>query len=284
MYVKTVDFTSKTAPQEFVETLRETGFAVVSNHPISQELVENVYRDWAGFFKCDSKFDYLFDPTVVRQTGYIPGENAKGNPITDIKEFYNYREVKDLPKGMSHDTQTLLESMTALGEHVLKWIEEALPESIARDLSCPLYQMVKGSDLTHVRILHYPPFSGTEKAGAYRAAEHQDINVLSILPAATAPGLQVLDNAGNWHEVSCDYGTLIFNAGDSLQLATKGFYKSTTHRVTNPVGEEALRPRYSLPLFLHARKEVQLSETLTTEQYLDQRLHEVGLKPTKKAA
>jgi isopenicillin N synthase-like dioxygenase len=138
--------------------------------------------------------------------------------------------------------------------------------------------------LTLLRILHYPSLKGNEEVDAHRAAAHEDINMISILPAATAPSLQVMDNAGNWHEVSCDYGTLIFNAADSLQLTTKGFYKSTTHRVTNPVGEEALKSRYSLPLFLHARKEVQLSETLTTEQYLDQRLHEIGLKSTTKVA
>src|SRR6185312_15947729 len=110
-----------------------------------------------------------------------------------------------------------------------------------------------------------------------RAAAHEDINLITVLIAATSPGLQVKDANGNWHEVQCHPGTLVINSGDMLKMATGGFYGSTTHRVVNPAGPEAKKPRYSMPLFLHARKNVRLNEKYTAGSYLEERLLEIGL-------
>jgi isopenicillin N synthase-like dioxygenase len=63
-----------------------------------------------------------------------------------------------------------------------------------------------------------------------------------------------------------------------LQMATEGYYRSTTHRVVNPKGEEGRKPRLSMPLFLHPFPEVRLSPTHTAREYLDERLREIGLK------
>ena len=49
MHVQVVDYTAKDAPQRFVESLKSTGFGVLTNHPIQQELVESIYRDWYAF-------------------------------------------------------------------------------------------------------------------------------------------------------------------------------------------------------------------------------------------
>ena len=83
-----------------------------------------------------------------------------------------------------------------------------------------------------------------------RAAAHEDINMITLLPAATAPGLQVMDIAGKWYDVPCDIGTIVINSGDMLKEASGGYYPSTTHRVVNPRGPEsrasrAIRCRFS---------------------------------------
>lgn len=280
MYVKIIDYNSSQAAADFVLSLKDTGFAVLKNHPISQDLVETVYQDWRKFFEKDSKMDYLFDSNSLRQAGYFPfkSENAKGYSTKDLKEFYHYRDEHDLPQGMGKSTQSLLTDLVQLGSEVLKWIEDGLPHQVSSTLSMPLHKMIHNSDMSLIRILHYPPITDKEDENAVRAAAHEDIDLLTILPAATASGLQVLDRVGNWHDVSCDYGMLIFNGGDMLQEATKGYYKSTTHRVVNPVGDLARNSRYSLPLFLHPRNDVQLSEIHTAESYLTKRLREIGLK------
>jgi isopenicillin N synthase-like dioxygenase len=62
-----------------------------------------------------------------------------------------------------------------------------------------------------------------------------------------------------------------------LQEASGGYYPSTTHQVVNPRGPEARLPRFSMPLFIHPRREVKLSERYTADGYLKQRLREIGL-------
>ena len=46
MQVQVVDYRASDAPQKFVESLRNTGFGVLTNHPIQQSLVEKIYKDW----------------------------------------------------------------------------------------------------------------------------------------------------------------------------------------------------------------------------------------------
>ena len=120
-------------------------------------------------------------------------------------------------------------------------------------------------------------FDGTEEPGAIRAAAHEDINLLTILPASNEPGLQVKGSDGEWMDVPCDFGTLIINIGDMLQEASRGYYPSTTHRVINPTGGSAAKSRISLPLFLHPRPDVVLSERHTAHSYLMERLRELGV-------
>jgi isopenicillin N synthase-like dioxygenase len=67
------------------------------------------------------------------------------------------------------------------------------------------------------------------------------------------------------------------NVGDMLQLCTEQYYKSTTHRVTNPQSAEGNIPRYSMPFFLHGRDEVMLSPTQNYAECLNQRLREIGI-------
>jgi isopenicillin N synthase-like dioxygenase len=158
----------------------------------------------------------------------------------------------------------------------LAWLEisERSPDCLK---ALQLSNAIADSPSTLLRILHYPPLPEHFPDGAIRAAAHEDINLITLLPAATATGLEILDNQGNWHEVPCAMGDLVVNVGDMLQLASQGYYRSTTHRVVNPVGALARRSRYSMPLFLHPRPEVVLVDGITAKSYLQERLREIGL-------
>jgi isopenicillin N synthase-like dioxygenase len=146
----------------------------------------------------------------------------------------------------------------------------------------PLSQMIEGTSRTLLRILHYPPLRGDEPADAVRAAAHEDINMITVLPASNEPGLQVRDLEGNWHDVPCDPGSVAINAGDMLDYVTNGYYPSTTHRVNNPVGEAAKRARISTPLFLHPADDVLIAENKTAFEFLRDRIKQIsGVELTK---
>jgi isopenicillin N synthase-like dioxygenase len=87
--IRTIDFQSDEAPLKLAKSLRNTGFAVIHNHGIDKDLINNVYEEWSIFFKSNKKFDYLFD--IEKQDGYFPmkSENAKGYNTKDLKEFYH---------------------------------------------------------------------------------------------------------------------------------------------------------------------------------------------------
>ena len=126
-----------------------------------------------------------------------------------------------------------------------------------------------------------------------RAGAHEDINLITLLVGASAAGLEVLSKKGEWVPFTSDADTIVVNIGDMLQRLTNHVYPSTTHRVTNPPGEQARQPRYSVPFFLHPNPDFLIDvlpstvtpdnpkrypEPITAQGYLEERLREIKLK------
>ncbi len=278
MDVLTVRYGDPDASARLARSLSETGFAVLTEHPVPRDAIADTYREWQRFFASPEKEGFRFDP--VKQDGYFPfrSENAKGHAEKDLKEFFHVYPGTRLPEWMSQGTRRLYDSLASLAGELLGWIEDNAPAGVRVGFSMPLRQMAEGSPQTLFRILHYPPLSGDEEPGAVRAAAHEDINLITLLVAATAPGLQVRDRDGRWRDVPADPGSVVVNSGDMLAMASGGHFRSTTHRVVNPAGDESRHSRLSMPLFLHPWPQVRLSATHTAREYLDERLREIGLK------
>ena len=221
MLVLMVNYAKKDAPLKFTQSLANTGFAVLQNHPISVNLIHNVYEQWKTFFLQDlvQKRKYLFEKST--QDGYFPfqSENAKDSNIGDLKEFFHIYPWGRIPENLRDISLQLYRDLEQFAAELLDWIEDFLPENVAKKLSMPLKRMIVQSPNTLLRVLHYPPLDNHEP-NAVRAAPHEDINLITLLPAATAPGLEVLDMHGKWHQVSCDPGNIVVNVGDMLQMCT----------------------------------------------------------------
>ena len=278
MKVRTVSYKSRNNSHEFTQSLHRTGFSVLTDHPIDINLINSVYDEWQTFFNNEKKHHYIYD--TVKQDGYFPlgTENAKGASVSDLKEFYHFYKWGKVPNGLSDNTKLLYNQLVSLTSTLLSWIQEKTPNNVKSLFSMPLPEMILDSKTHLLRIIHYPPLDGKEKAGAIRGGAHEDINLITLLVAGTEPGLQVQDIDGNWHNVSCDPGSLAINSGDMLQEISRKYFPSTTHRVINPDNNIENKSRYSMPLFLHPRDDVILSNRYTARQYLDERLKEIGLK------
>ncbi|HRE03634.1 MAG TPA: 2OG-Fe(II) oxygenase family protein, partial [Ilumatobacteraceae bacterium] len=280
--VDVVDFQAPDAPIRFTRSLHETGFAVLVNHPLPVELVQSIYDEWLAFFDTEAKEAYRFSDD--NQDGYFApevSETAKGNDKRDIKEFFHVYPWGRYPTEVSEGALRYAEQAKAIAQTLLGWVDDNTPPEVAARFSRPLRNMMNDSTRSLLRILRYPPLRGDEEPGAVRAAAHEDINLLTVLPASNEAGLQVQDTAGNWHDVPCDFGSLAINCGDMLDLASGGYYPSTTHRVTNPTGEAATRSRLSLPLFLHPADDVVLAEGRTAFSFLQERLRELRSQDLK---
>ena len=276
MQLSIVDYTHPNAAQDFCRNLHETGFGVLSNHPLSQSLVEGIYAEWLGFFNSEAKHRYAQVP--VKLDGYFSpavSETAKDHTKRDLKEFFHIFPWGRYPAEVSDAAKRYYAAGNTLAKQLLQWVEDFSPPEVKARYSMPLPKMIEGCEQTLLRVLHYPPLSGNEDPGALRAAAHGDINLLTILPAATEPGLQVIGKDKQWVDAPSDFGLLIVNIGDMLQEASGHYYPSTVHRVLNPVGAGAKKPRISMPLFLHPNREVVLSDRYTVQSYFEERMQEL---------
>ena len=278
LHVRSVDLQSSDAPHHFVKSLQQTGFAVLHEHPIDMDLVNEVYSIWSDFFNSSEKHNYLFHP--IKQDGYFPfkSENAKGSDEKDLKEFFHIYPWGRCPELLENKTRQLHGQLIELACHLLKWIEKEVPTEISSNFSMPLEKMIEKSPQNLLRIINYPALSGDEKPSSVRAAAHEDINLITVLCAGTESGLQAQDVDGNWHDIQCNPGSIAVNTGDMLQMCSNNYFPSTTHRVINPESEKMGVARMSMPLFLHPNDNVVLSEKYTAGSYLFERLQEIGLK------
>jgi isopenicillin N synthase-like dioxygenase len=139
-----------------------------------------------------------------------------------------------------------------------------------------------------LRLLHYPPLAEGADPRSVRAAAHEDINLITILVAATTSGLELLDRDGSWLPVETDKNNLIVDAGDMLARITNDVIPSTTHRVVNPPdGQNS--DRYSMPYSIHPNPEAVLTclpscrgagakyPDIRAQDFLMERLREIGL-------
>lgn len=275
--IATVSFTDEAAPAQFARSLHETGFAVLTDHPITPERIETTYASWGAFFNSEAKFEWL--PAGGAQDGYFPfrSENAKDATAKDLKEFYHVYPRGKVPPELEADTRRLHADLVAVGATLLGWLQDQSPREVTEALSEPLPQMLAGSQQNLLRILHYPPLAEAPEPGAVRAAAHGDINLITCLLAGSEPGLEARDTAGNWHHVPCDPGMMAINGGDMLDMASRGYYPATVHRVVNPSAARNVA-RFSMPMFLHPRPDVVLKPGVTADDYLMERLREIGLK------
>ena len=114
-------------------------------------------------------------------------------------------------------------------------------------------------------MLHYP---ATTRDDDVVAAEHEDVNVLTVLPASGEPGLEVL-HSGKYIPVPSDQNLVVLNCGDALSGHDHSFI-SATHRVVRTRKQGS---RMSLPLFIHCTPDSMLRDcNVTAGTALDKRL------------
>jgi isopenicillin N synthase-like dioxygenase len=280
------------------------GFAIVADHGIDVGLIGAAWDKTRAFFALPEavKCAYVLDG-MAGARGYTAFgvEIAKDATKHDLKEFWHVG--RDLPAGhrfRDHMPDNLWPSEVADFRATFQALYAAfdragavLLSAIARHLglSPDWFDRTVQNGNSVMRLLHYPPIP--IDADGIRAGAHEDINLITLLLGAEEAGLQLLGKDGEWLAVDPPRGALVVNVGDMLQRLTNNRLPSTTHRVINPPPERRHLPRYSMPFFLHLASDW-LIETLpgcvdadhpdlypvpiTADEYLQQRLVEIGLK------
>ncbi len=307
------DFTSgdPVRKQNFVEQLGEAynniGFVAIRNHYLTEDLTVRLYSTIKKFYALPDGVKQKYEIAgLAGQRGYIGKgkEHAKGRNTGDLKEFYHVgQEVLDndpikaeYPSNVWPDE---LPEFKEIALDVYKRLEKTgtqMLRAIALYLSLPenYFDAKVHHGNSILRPIHYFPIENPDAVpeDAVRAAEHGDINLITLLMGASADGLQVLRRDGKWIPITALPEQLVVNVGDMLERLTNKKLKSTIHRVVNPPRHLMNTPRYSIPFFMHPRSEMDLTalsscvdsahpklwEDITAGEFLNQRLREIGLK------
>ena len=88
------------------------------------------------------------------------------------------------------------------------------------------------------------------------AAPHGDINLITALPRATGPGLE-MRLRGEWQPVQPPAGHVILNTGLMLERLSNGLMPAGWHRVVAPEG--SCQARLSVVQFCHPRPWTELA-------------------------
>lgn len=310
------DFTSGDAEKKaaFVKKLGDAyqniGFVAIKNHGLNKELQDRLYAVIKEFFALPDDVKTKYEkPEIGFQRGYTGKgkEHAKGRNTGDLKEFYHVgQELSDIPDNEPIKSEypgniwpEELPEFKTVALEIYKTLENA-GKNMLRAIALHLGleedyfedKVAYGNSI--LRQIHYFPIENPDAvpADAVRAAEHGDINLITLLMGASADGLQVLRRDGKWIPITALPDQLVVNVGDMLERLTNKKLKSTIHRVVNPPRELMHTSRYSIPFFMHPRSEMDLTclescidtnnpkqfEDATAGEFLEERLRELGLK------
>ena len=297
--------------EKFVETVgaafNNIGFVAIRNHFLSTESQNKLYDAIKKFFALSDDIKRKYEKAdIAGQRGYTGKgkEHAKGRNTGDLKEFYHIgQELNNAELAKegypANIWPTEVPELRSAALNVFKALEDTgtyMLRAIALYLNLPekyFDDKVRAGN-SILRPIHYFPIENPKEVpeDAVRAAEHGDINLITLLMGASADGLQVLRRDGKWIPITALPDQLVVNVGDMLERLTNKKLKSTIHRVVNPPQSLMNTPRYSIPFFMHPRSEMSLAalegcisvenpkqwEDIKAGEFLDQRLREIGLK------
>ena len=294
--------------QQFINDIghayENIGFVALKGHFLEDSLINELYTEIKNFFDLPLEIKRKYEiHGLGGQRGYVSfgKESAKGKKEGDLKEFWHFGQyvennpsleeeypknvfVEELPRfnEIGRKTYRLLEKTA-------KYVLRSLALHIGLEETYFDEYIHNGNSI--LRPIHYPPIQ-SEPKNAVRAASHGDINLITLLMGAQGKGLQVQNHKGQWIDAIAEKDELMINVGDMLSRHTNNKLKSTIHRVTNPPRDLWGTSRYSIPFFMHPISAMKLDvleecidqknpkkfEDITAGEFLEQRLHELGLK------
>lgn len=301
---KPLNMKSKTFAQDLLHSFHTTGFAVITNHGVSQSMLNNVPKGWKEqfFFKPD-EYKQQFDRESMPKGafGYQAESCSSLSSVADNKQYFELKPKHLLFEGASHmpvdfdlaiETFALLDKLNHLAFLLTATIEKQLVETYPAMQGAAL--SVLRSRMSSSRINYFPAYTGDEPDNMVPAYGHRDLCFVTMLAPSQEPGLWVQDQSGERHYVPYVKNCLVVNAGEYFSLLTggkfdqetaqvgkvdpktgiqqgAGYIPGTFHGVDNLSGRT--NDRMSIPLFGHLEGHFQLDENgLTPESLLQARL------------
>jgi isopenicillin N synthase-like dioxygenase len=235
---------------EIADTMRQIchhiGFLVVTNHGVSQSLLDDVFRLSRALFalpleqkmfidKCKSRHFRGWEPVGTEHTNNRPDYREQ----VDLWSEHSSRAVNAepaylrllgpnqwLPEALLPGFQdTLNEWFSALGQ-----LADELMALLALGLELPEnhFESRFGEErMSLTKLIHYP----ATPPNSFGVNAHHDAGILTVLAPGETPGLEVENAAGEWIGVPIVARSLVINLGEVFQSMTGNYFIATSHRV-----------------------------------------------------
>ncbi len=255
--------------REIGEIYSTIGFAYVTNHGVSQTLLDAAFTASQQFhaLPLDEKLAIEINDA---HRGYIPINTSttvtssvdrvtKPNQSASLMVMHEVDEndprvaqrvylagPNQWPVSLPDIRGPLLSYVSAM-ERLARSLVGAIEITLGTAPGSLLQHFQKPT--TFLRLLHYPTRDERSNSdaddGAFGSAPHSDYGFLTLLAQDDVGGLQVRGHENFWINVPPVEGTFVLNTADILHRWSNGRLISTPHRVGASKGVE----RYSLPFF-----------------------------------
>ena len=250
---------------QMTEAFKSLGFLAVVNTDVSKTIIDDAYDASKEFFAYPMETKLKYDSRPVNcQRGYLQPfiEKAKNAKQSNFNELFHVGRPLSYQDHLKYgyalnkwpeefDMETPVMKLYNELEKYMIPLQRAMAECLSQEIDI-FHEMTKDGDCM-LRISHYPSMEKKLLDEGYVwAGAHTDIDLFTLLPRATAKGLEVQDRDGNWVRVVVPEDAFIVNAGDMLENVSNGYFRSAVHRVVSgPDNEEG--DRYSMVFFVHPK-------------------------------
>ncbi|KAG0645643.1 non sense mediated decay [Hyphodiscus hymeniophilus] len=247
--------------KQLYDAVTRVGFWVVVNSGIDDERVLKQFTIGNTFFK-ESLEEKRTNPCHFEKGEYFGyRENSRWIGDTGVKENI---EMLNIPKAIPQLAKEPLHSIARENYDEIAAFHRDVWEKVARKLFVLIALILELPENyladahaynqlsdDHLRYMIYNVRTQKEwdLAQAYSKGGHTDFGSLTLLFSQHVAGLQIRTPEGQWKYVKPVEGGITCNAADTLTFLTKGFVKSTVHRVVTPPADQINIPRLGLLYF-----------------------------------
>ncbi len=287
----------KNAPDfadRLIDTWQKYGFAVVQDKDFDSQSVQEAYKIMRSFFAKDISYkSQLGSLGPNNNDGYIPPDteiSVSAIGSSEIRSQANVFEIihrtadgknKNIDDELGKEFQGLTDALVNILHAQAKDIGKAMAIGLrnkgfltpeGKELNDDYFVKLMHvepeeiNDLNLMRLTHCKAYELEEGSSFSCTLAHTDLNFASLLPTATKAGLEIWyedtehpENTG-WVQLDAPKDAYIVNLADQADILTRGYLKSTPHRVISPIGED----RYSIIFFAGFNRNIDLIKAKLT--------------------
>lgn len=256
-FAPTIDITAPTVVEDVDAACRMAGFFQILGHGISDDVVAEAMGNVREFFRqpLDEKMRWMSGDHSVergysaRGTEGFSYSMALETPFDLVEAFTLGRNSypaddpvfaeaththfaaniwPDQPSGLAESVLTYYEQVEEVTHRVTRLLAQAL------EIEEDFFERCTTHPMDSLRFNYYcaTPEDAAPLPGQFGVGPHTDYGLITVMYAdSDAPGLQVADSNGHWHDVLPVPGALVVNLGDLVAQWTNDRWRSSLHRV-----------------------------------------------------